>query len=298
VKLIFTGALAPLVVMAALARTVAAQPAQQAPQPAPAPAPATPAPVTTPPAPPKPKVPPEQKIENMWSGAYYYWKAFGVPLLRGGLQNTEPGEAFFDMVGEPHRPEGLEITVPAGKYDRFEFSGFQLGSASTTTANQNLVLYTTSIPQGDFLNTYYTVRNYKVSWDYLTWPAPPDTKFRFKTLWELQYVSVSPEVEALYDPNLPDAKGTRAVFWPTLGVGLEWVHSAKFRLEWRGSGFIVPHHGEIGDTQADAVYRIGHLEIFLGGKLYHLKTSEHNTDYIVQNLWGPYGGLRWVVNPK
>jgi len=272
---------------------------QQTPQPAPAPAPApSAAPVTTPPAPPKPRVPPEQKIENMWSGSVFYWKAFDAPLLRGGLQATEPNQHFLDLTGPPHRPLGVEVTVPAGKYDRFEFSGWQTSGSGTQTASQNLFMYNTSIPSGDFLNTYYTTRNFKVSWNYLTYPAPPDTKFRFKTLWEIQYVSVAPTVDAFYDINLPEAKGTRSIIWPTIGVGMEYVPSARFRLEYRISGWDIPHHGEIGDTQGDAVIRFGHIEIFLGGKLYHLKTSEHNQEYIVQNLWGPYGGLRWVVSPK
>lgn len=288
-------ACAPLLVLAGLAQTPPAQTPQPAPAPAPAPARAA---VTTPPPPPKPRVPPEQKIENMWSGEFYYWRAFGPPLLRGGLPSTEPSQQFLDLNGPPHRPEGFEVTVPAGKFDRFEFSGFQLSGSGTGTASENLLLYQTAIPVGDYLNTYYTTREIKVSWNYLTYPAPPDTKFRFKTLWELQYVSVSPEVDAFYDPNLPQGKGTRSVIYPTIGVGVEWVHSARFRLEARGSGFFVPHHGEIGDVQADAVYRIGHLELSLGGKLYHVKTSEHNQDYVIENLWGPYAGLRWVVSPK
>jgi hypothetical protein len=290
-------ALAPLLALAALAQTPAAPQVPQ-PAPAPAPAPAAPPAVTTPPPPPKPRVPPDQKIESMWSGSVFYWEATGAPKLRGGIPSIAPGEQFLDLTGRPHRPLGLEVTVPAGRFDRFEFSGFQLSGSGVGTASQNLLLYQSPIPVGDYLNTYYTTREFKASWNYLTYPAPPDTKFRFKTLWELQYVSVSPEVDAFYDVNLPQGKGTRSILLPTLGVGVEYVPSARFRLEARGSGFFIPHHGEIGDTQADAVYRIGHLEIFLGGKLYHLKTSEHNQDYVIQNLWGPYGGLRWVVNTK
>jgi hypothetical protein len=282
----------------AMAQTPAPQVPQPIPAPAPAPAPIAPSPVITPPPPPKPKIPPDQKIENMWSGDVFYWLVTGPPLLRGGLSSTVPSQQFMDLTGQPHRPFGLDITVPAGRFDRFEFSGFQMSGAGTQTASENLLLYGTAIPVGDYLNTYYTTRNFKVSWNYLTYPAPPDTKFRFKTLWELQYTSVAPEVDAFYDVNLPQGKGTRSVLLPTLGVGIEYVHSARFRLEVRGSGFFIPHHGEIGDTQGSAVYRIGHIEIFLGGKLYHLKTSEHNTDYVIQNLWGPIGGLRFVVNTR
>ena len=298
-SLIWTLALGLAIAAVAMAQTPQAQQLPQpVPQPAPAPAPPTPPPVITPPPPPKPKVPPEQKIESMWSGSVFYWKAQGTPLLRGGIPATVPGEHFLDLTGPPHRPLGVEITVPAGRYDRFEFSGFQLSGSGAQFASQNLLLYQTMFPAGDYLNTFYKTRNFKASWNYLTYPAPPDTKFRFKTLWEVQYVSVAPEVDAFYDINLPQAKGTRKILFPTIGVGIEYVHSARFRMEVRGSGFFIPHHGEIGDTQGDLVYRVGHIEIFLGGKLYHLKTSEHNEDYIIQNLWGPYGGLRWVINTK
>ena len=234
----------------------------------------------------------------MWSGSIYYWKASGPPMLRGGVPSVDSGAQFLDLKGKPHQPAGLEFTTPAGRFDRFEFSYFQTNGSGTDTAMRNLLLYQTAIPAGDFLNTYYKTRDFKLSWNYLTYPAPPDTKFRFKTLWEVQYVSVSPEVDAFYDINLPQGKGTRSVLFPTLGVGLEYVPSAKFRMEVRGSGFFIPHHGEIGDTQADAVYRVGHLEIYLGGKFYHFKTSPQNQDYVIENLWGPIGGLRWVVNTK
>jgi hypothetical protein len=275
-------------------------PPQQPPQPAPAPAPApaTPPAVTTPPAPPRPRVPPDQKIENMWSGAVYYWKASGPPMLRGGVPSSDAGAQFLNLTGPPHQPLGVEITTPAGRFDRFEFSGFQTTGTGSDTAVRNLNLYQTFIPAGDLLYTYYKTRNFKASWNYLTYPAPPDTKWRFKTLWEVQYVSVAPEVDAFFDPSLPSAKGTRSILLPTIGVGLEYVHSAKFRFEVRGSGMLIPHHADIADTQADVVYRVGHLEIFLGGKYYHFKTSPQNQDYVVQSLWGPYGGLRWVLNTK
>lgn len=234
----------------------------------------------------------------MWSGTVYYWKAIGQPLLRGGIPSVDPGAQYLDMPGPPHRPLGVEATVPAGRFDRLEFSGFQTTGTGTTIAPRNLNLYQTPIPAGDFLNTYWKTRNIKVTWNYLTYPAPPESRWRIKTLWEVQYIVAEPLVDAFYDPNLPEAKGTRSVLFPAIGVGVEYVHSARFRMEWRGSGFIIPHHGEIGDTQGNLVYRIGHLEILLGGKLYHFKTSEHNQDYVVQNLWGPFGGLRWVVNTR
>jgi hypothetical protein len=273
-------------------------PPQPPPQPAPAPTP-QPAP-TNPPAPPKPvvRVPPDQKIENMWSASAYYWKATGPPMLRGGIPSIDSGAQFLDLSGAPHRPFGIEVTAPMGKYDRLELSGFQTTGTGNTTAVRNLNIYQQPFPSADLLFTYYKTRNIKLSWNYLTYPAPPDSKFRFKTLWEVQYVTAEPTIDAFYDPNLPEAKGTRSKLFPTIGVGVEYVPSARFRLEARGSGFFIPHHGEIADTSGSAVYRIGHVEIFLGGKLYHYKTSQQNQDYVVQNLWGPYGGLRWVLKTK
>jgi hypothetical protein len=275
------------------------QPAPQPPpQPAPAPPTAQPAP-TTAPTPPRPLAPvtADQKIENMWSGQVYYWKTSGTPELRGGVASIDSNEQFLNVPGDGHRPIGFDFTAPLGKYDRLEISGFQLSGAGTTTATQPLLLYLTPFPVGDVLTTYYKTQNIKVSWNYLMYPAPPTSKFRYKALFEVQYIQTSPDLIAFDDPNLPEAKGTRNRIFPTFGVGFEYVPSARFRIEMRGSGFFVPHHGDIGDTSGSAIYRIGHLEVSLGAKLYHYKTSQQNQDYIVQTIWGPMAGLRWVFKP-
>ena len=282
--------LAPALASLALAQT----PAQQVPQPAPAPAPTAPAAPTTPPPPPKPRIPPDQKIENMWSGSVFYWRASGPPNLRGGTPSTDSGAQFLNLNGPPHRPLGIEFTTPAGRFDRFEFSGWHTTGTGSDTASRALLLYQTPIPSGDLLYTYYQTRNFKASWNYLTYPAPPDSKWRFKTLWEVQYDEASVTFDAPADVNAITTNGSKRVILPTLGLGIEYHPEKHIRLELKASGFALYHHADIWDAEASVVFRIRRVEALIGARASHFKTSPNSDEYFAQTQTGPYIGLRYL----
>lgn len=284
-------------------------PAQQQPatQQQPAPAPVPPAQQqtagqTTPPA----DQPPDDPVEFGGSIKLFYWLSSAHPNL---LLGTPPTDIFGNPIPPPagsenlpyppanRRTPGAEITFPAGKFNRLEVSLFQVDGSGTSTAPINLTLFGTNIPAGEFLSTTYRVRNLKVSWNYLTWPSPPeDSKFRIKTLWEFQYTKVHTVVDAPYTTSITftPAVGDKSIFYPTFGVGAEYVPSKHFYLEARASGFAFPGRSVIGDTEANVAIRFGHIEVFGGGKLYHFRTSPHSEQYVDGTLTGPFFGVRWI----
>ena len=65
-----------------------------------------------------------------------------------------------------------------------------------------LSLFGSTIPQGDFISSTYRLRNAQLTWNYLTWPAPPeDSKWRFHTLYSFNYTGVSATVDAPFEPS-------------------------------------------------------------------------------------------------
>src|ERR1041385_6680189 len=126
-----------------------------------------------------------------------------------------------------------------------------------------LVAFGGTVPSKEPLYVQYSLRHYKASWNYLTYPNPPqDAKFRLKTLWEFHYLQFKPTIfETVTAPDQPLTASQRIIL-PAVGLGLEYVPSHHFRMEFRGSGMM--KHAAIGDAEAGFVVRIRSLEFFAG----------------------------------
>jgi hypothetical protein len=274
------------------AQTPAQQPASTTTQ---AP-PTQPAPV--PQAPPPPSLPtlttPEENIENMTSIALFNWQPNGGPSLIGGRDSTNADAQTLELPTRPSQANGLMLTLRAKGPTRLEFSYFDVRDNGNLVAGRALGLFGATIPQGDPLILDYRLRVAKITWNYLTYPVPAtDAKFRLKTLWEVQYVVIRPDISFPLLDNLPTT-AQRKIIYPTFGLGAEYVASKHFRMEARFSGFGLPHKATIWDGEGSLVGRFGPIEIFGGAKAYHFKTSPNTDIYAEGTLWGPYGGLRWV----
>lgn len=257
--------------------------AQQAPAPPPQ---AAPAPVP-------PQAP--ENIERMFSIGVYDWLPSGGPSLRGGAQAVVPPPHDLTLPQKPSRAYGAMVTIPTKGSTRLEISYLTLNDRGNSFAPTDLGLFGGTISQGEPLAMDYSLRHLKVSWNYLTYPNPPqDAKFRVKTLWEFHYVQIKPTVIAsVTAPDQPLADSQR-IMLPAVGLGMEYVPSRHFRMELRGSGMALPHHPALGDAEGSLVVRIGRLEIFAGGKAFYFRTSPQKETFIRGMLWGPDGGVRWV----
>jgi hypothetical protein len=196
---------------------------------------------------------------------------------------------------KPSRAYGATVTFPAKGSTRLEFSYLTVNDRGNAVAPTDLGLFAGTIAKGEPLAMDYSLRQLKLSWNYLTYPNPPqDAKFRIKTLWEFHFLQVYPTVVATVTaPDQPLTEKQR-IFLPAVGIGFEYVPSKHFRMEWRGSGMGIPNHAAIGDSEGTLVGRIRSLEIFAGGKFLYYRTSPKKETYITNVLWGPFGGVRWV----
>ena len=123
-----------------------------------------------------------------------------------------------------------------------------------------------------------------------------------KTLYELQYVNIGTNTLAPLVPITTDASGntdtnsssgSANLILPTLGMGLESALGRHFRWEVKASGFIIPHHGEIYDAQAEIAWRAGPVEVVGGERAFHFKTSPQADQYFTDTLGGEYVGVRY-----
>ena len=229
-----------------------------------------------------------------WSIGAIYWLSSGPGDLLAGKQSTNPAVQNLVLPRFDKRTPGIRITTPAGKYNRLEISGFQAQSSGSSTAAIDLNFFGNPFPTGDLLQSSLRVRNVKVSWNYLMYPAPPTSKIRFKALFEFQYVSARTTINAPFDLNATQALGTRNIFLPTLGLGTDIVPSRHFRLEVKGSGFALPHRSYIADAEADAVVSAWRIELAGGARYYHFRTSPNSDQYVRGTLFGPFVSLRFL----
>lgn len=221
-------------------------------------------------------------------------KSAGVDLF-GNPVPPSPGQSTLPTLGDINKNSGGGvISFPAGKYNRLDVTFFQAEGSGTSVAPQNLTFFGQTLTSGDFLASSFRIRSLKATWNYLTWPAPPETsKFRIRTLWSFVYTQAQTTIDEPFDLTLTSPViGTHNIYYPEFGIGGEYVPSRHFYFSGEASGFAFPHRSVIWDAEVKAVVRFGHLEIFGGEKLYHLKTSPQGEEYAVGTLKGPFAGLR------
>jgi hypothetical protein len=241
-----------------------------------------------------------------------YWLARDTPTTRGGSGAYDFYVSDLVFPGQSKYAPGAMLSFPAGKQNSLRFSYFRVQGQGETTLSQPLSLYTTYYDAGDLLNNNYLIQGAKLSWDYLSYTFHNPGRFngvRFKTLYELQFVSInsntdSPNEEAIVNSGTTAflsqssflASGTKKVFMPTFGGELEQPMGKYFRWEVLASGFGLPHHGVIWDGQADIALRFGKAEALLGYRAFHFETSSSASDqYYKETLSGAFVGLRYYL---
>ena len=254
------------------------------------------APATPPPAPVAQPQEPEN-IDRMMSFGVNYWQPSGGPALRGGVKPVDTTSHDLNLPKKPYRAYGVTVTFPTKGNTRLEFSYLTLNGNGNVTAPRDISFFGGTVPKAEPLYVQYSLRHIKMSWNFLTYPNPPqDAKLRIKTLWEFHYVQFKPTVfETVTAPDQPLAASQRIIL-PAVGLGLEYVPSHHFRMEVRGSGMILPKHAGIGDAEANFVLRVRRLEFFAGGRALYFRTSPQQETYAKGFLWGPDGGIRWVFH--
>jgi len=234
----------------------------------------------------------------------------GSPIFDKGQASGITNSSRATFQGTPKLGEGVEIGVALGLHNALVLSGFSTRAAGDFTSNSILTLWNQTYDQGVLISTNYHLQELKFSFEYLTWPYPVKSRhFRLKTLWQVQYVNVNTGFDA---PLLPitsssggpligptgqpvsyQAAGSRWFVSPTLGAGVSEYISKFVRLQLNGSGFAIPHHWTIWDSDGSVNFRFGHFELGGGVRAFHVKTSTKAPFYVRGTLIVPQVSLRW-----
>jgi hypothetical protein len=224
--------------------------------------------------------------------------------MKGGAASTA-SNANLDYPGIVKDAPGAILSIPAGPQSTIRISYFRMVGRGDETLASDSTLLGTAFTAGDWMSTRFTLQDVKASWDFLTYPlAPGPGKLRFKTLWEVQWVTLRTYISAPYAPVTTDSSGntvsnyttvTKSLVLPTLGGEIEQAPFRHFRYELKASGFTIPHHGNIWDAEGSLAFRFGKVEFLAGAKAFHFKTSPQGDEYFAQTLSGPYAGLRFYL---
>ncbi len=281
--------------------------AQEPAQNPPSQGPTTKLPPPLPPRPPDEYMPDEGKLSvGVWG-----WLGRGQPIIDAGplygtnifgnsvhIPASTPSRLSFQ--GQPKLFQGADVTIPAIKRNQVRISYFRGNAAGNIVIPTDLVLWGGNYAKGTYLSTNYHLQNVKVSYEFVTWPFPIGSrKIRVKTLYQFQYTHMTTAFDApfLSTANGPNtASGNKTLYAPTLGLGVDYYVTRHFRLEGNATGFMIPHHWTIWDTDASMAYRVGRVELRIGAKAFHFRTSPKQDYYLRDTPAGAFVGLRYFVN--
>jgi hypothetical protein len=233
----------------------------------------------------------------------FYWYTGKVnPILRGGAKAPVGTPPDLNFPGTSRPAYGLVVSVPGSGDNNLRISYFVAKGSGDTTLQKFATFTSVLMNPGTFLTTRWTVTNAKISYDFLSWPNPPTSRFRLKTLWELQGLWFQSQINDVFRPIVLDANGNPlpanaiSTDWfvlPTFGLAIEHLVSRHFYWQVKGSGFGIPKRADLWDAEGKMALRFGHWEAQIGGKAFHFKTSPARTQYTQATLWGPFVAVQW-----
>ncbi len=277
------------------------------------------------PPPPPPKVPDvRQPGETGWWAEVDAWFPTQQPVMNAGKAfvsspTTETGATvsgtispYVQMQGKPKFAEGAEIGIALGLHNALRFSYWEsTANGNITSIPNNLQVWNQTYPAGTWVSTNYRLQNAKISFDYLTWPYPVESRrFRLKTLWQIQYTGIrtsfdapqlplvdsatgAPLVDVNGNPISYAAVGSRWFIYPEFGLQAQYFSGRHLRLEAEASGFAFPHRDTVWDADASANLRFGKIEFRAGAKAFHFKTSPQAAEYMYGTPVAAFVGVRW-----
>jgi hypothetical protein len=277
------------------------QPAQQ--QPPTSTEPQTQTPNTRlPPAPPK-VIDVRMPGESGWWIGITGWLPVGSTYLDKGKEVSFTAPSYLKYPGTSKGQPGGEIGIAAGLHNTVRLSYMFSKAAGTQIAANDFVAFSQTYYKGDEVSTSYKFSNYKISYEYLTWPYPVENRhFRLKTLWQVQYVTFKSNYDAPIKSSTPDvngnltsyaATGSKSYFTPTLGLGFHEYVSRNFRLEFDASGFAWPRSFHLVDLDGSMAYSVGKIELRAGARGFKFRSSAKSDYYNYGTLAGAYVGVRW-----
>jgi hypothetical protein len=198
---------------------------------------------------------------------------------------------------------GITLGIPAGRGNSLKITYEQTSANGSQNAATDLAIFAVGYSAGNYLATNYKLRHVKLTYDFLSYPSPlNDSSWRFRTLWEIQYVTVNLRVDAPFNDITVDSSGnvstttaehSRQLILPAFGGAIDKKLMPNFRIEAKATGFGIPRRAAVWDAEASAAYSIRQLDLIAGYRGFHYKTSPASDTYASQTLHGAYVALRW-----
>lgn len=239
---------------------------------------------------------------NWWIGLIG-WLPVGSTYVDKGKQATYTASSYLQFPGTSKGQPGGEIGVAAGLHNTIRFTYMFSKAGGTSIAPTDVVYFGQTYNKGDELSSSYKMSNYKLSYEYLTWPYPVESRhFRLKTLWQMQYITFRSNYDAPIRSSTPDsagnltnyaATGSKSFFTPTLGLGFHEYATRNFRFEANVSGFGIPHSFSVVDGDASVGYRVSKIELRAGYRALRFRSSAKSDYYFRGTLSGAFVGVRY-----
>lgn len=231
------------------------------------------------------------------------WLPIGKPTLDKGKEAAYTASSLFQLPGTSKGAPGAELGFAAGLHNSLRFSYMYDKAAGNSVAANDVVLFSQLYLKGEKISSSYKLQNYKLSYEYLTWPYPAENRhFRLKTLWQVQYVTFRSNYDNPVKSNTADAAGnltsyeatgSKSYFTPTFGLGIHEYATRNIRFEANISGFGFPHRFSLVDGDAAVAVRLGKVEIRGGAKALRFRSSARSDYYFYGTMGGAFVGLRW-----
>ena len=241
--------------------------------------------------------------ETGWWIGVTGWLPVGSTYVNKGKESTFTAPAYLKFPGTSKGQPGGEIGIAVGLHNTLRLSYMFSKAAGTQTLAHDTVAFSQTYNTGDALATSYKMSNYKISYEYLTWPYPVENRhFRLKTLWQVQYITFKSNYDVPIKSSTPDvngnltsyaANGSKSFFTPTFGLGIQEYAAKNLRFEVNGSGFGLPHSFHLIDLDASIAYRVGRIELRAGARGLDFRTSAKSDYYNYGRLGGAFVGIRW-----
>ena len=298
IRVLWAAALLPAMLFAQTPPPTVQAPTQTA---APAPAQQPTAPPAAAPTSGKQPAVPDYPDPRTFTIGLFYWLA--LPVNKIDVIGGEAATAYstLDNLGKEHFAPGVELSLPLTRTGVIRFEGFLAKGDGTQTAPTATAPFATAYNFGDFLSTQYQITALKLSYDDLLYPFKfPVSKFRVKSLWEMQYIAVQGTFDAPLKAITTDSSGdiitntvsgTKNVILPSFGLAAEYAIRPHILLRAEASGFGIPHHSYVYDGQAYVAWRRQKLEFRAGFKALGLKTSPKTDEYYKDLISGGYVGI-------
>lgn len=264
------------------------------------------------PPPPPPKLPDvRQQGETGWWGGLQAWFPTQHPIFDKGHGAAFTEDSLVNLPGKPKYAEGAELGIAVGLHNTLKFEYFETRANGNIQSIPNtLQLWNQTYDPGTYLSSTYRLQHGKISFEYLTWPYPVESRrFRLKTLWQIQYTSIRTAFDApqapIFDSQgniIVDSSGnpisyagvgSRWFISPEFGLQTQYYKGRHFRWEANASGWTFPHRNTVWDLDTSANVKYGHFELRVGAKGFHFKTSTQAEFFSHGTIGSAFVGVRW-----